>query len=87
MVCLIRKSIRPKLRDKNHTEADVVVAVAGTVVVPIRNTAVASVVVPTAATENAVRTRYDHQLYIFAHKDLLNPLVYAFCEKANNGVI
>lgn len=78
MVCLIRKSIQPKLRENHHPEAVIVVAVTGSIVVPIRNTAVLSVVVPTAAPEDAVRTRNDHQLYIFSQIFARNPLVYAF---------
>ena len=41
--------------DKSEAEAEVVVAIAGAVVVPVRRTAVLRVVVPTAATDYAVR--------------------------------
>jgi hypothetical protein len=43
-----------KLR-KNHAEANVVVAVAGRVVVPVRDSAVGGVVVPATAALHAVR--------------------------------
>ena len=49
---------RPSLSlswDKSEAEADVVVAITGAVVVPVRRTAVLRVVVPTAATAHAVR--------------------------------
>ena len=49
---------RPSLSlswDKSEAEADVVVAITGAVVVPVRRTAVLRVVVPTAATVHAVR--------------------------------
>ena len=44
-----------ELGDKNEAEADIVIAILGVVVVPIRNAAVLRIVVPTAATEYAVR--------------------------------
>jgi hypothetical protein len=45
----------PASWDKNHPETVVVVTVVGTVVVAIRDAAVPGIVVPTAATQNAVR--------------------------------
>ena len=58
-VCLL-PDIRPnlKLRSNHHAEAQIVVAVAGAVVVPISHTAVLRIVVPAAAAIHAVRPRF-----------------------------
>lgn len=58
-VCLL-PDIRPnlKLRSNHHAEAQIVVAIAGAVVVPISHTAVLRIVVPAAAAIHAVRPRF-----------------------------
>ncbi len=78
MVCLIRKSIRPKLRENNNPKTVIVVTGRRIIVVTVRDTAVARIVVPTAAAQHTVQTCCDHQLYIFAHNLRSKPLVYAF---------
>lgn len=50
---------RPELWDKDHAEPDIVVSIVGIVVVPVRRTAVLSVVVPAAAAQHAVIARFE----------------------------
>ena len=45
-----------ELRDEHHAEPDIIVAIAGSVPVTVRATAVTRIVVPGTAAENTVRT-------------------------------
>lgn len=77
----------PLLRDNDNTEAVVVITATRSIVVPVRNTTVLGVVVPTTTAKHAVRAILDHQLLVFLHKYERSPLVYAFSAKAIKGTI
>lgn len=56
---MIEDSVESKAELEGKAQAEVVVAVVGRVVVPVRHTAIPGVIVPTATTVHAVRAPTD----------------------------